>query len=214
MTMRASPRASELVPPRRFSMARANVFTVIISLHPAPRVIWASVTFIGLPERDQSPPAAPSRSMGWRPRGPTFILSRLNIAEHPLSRPAGLCLSSGSNATEVRENGCRSGQGAPCRPLQRRIRLRELPRKGRARTSSPGEERRDLERHHLAGRPCTNQDRVDVSFSWTTTQAVAMGFTRTEWTEWDLNPRLPPCEGGDLPLIYRPSAPCTSARGI
>src|SRR5438034_8461272 len=26
-----------------------------------------------------------------------------------------------------------------------------------------------------------------------------------EWTEWDLNPRLPPCEGGDLPLIYRPS---------
>ncbi len=26
-----------------------------------------------------------------------------------------------------------------------------------------------------------------------------------EWTEWDLNPRLPPCEGGDLPLIYRPA---------
>src|SRR3990170_5983696 len=25
-----------------------------------------------------------------------------------------------------------------------------------------------------------------------------------QWTEWDLNPRLPPCEGGDLPLIYRP----------
>ncbi len=21
----------------------------------------------------------------------------------------------------------------------------------------------------------------------------------SEWTEWDLNPRLPPCEGGDLP---------------
>ena len=34
------------------------------------------------------------------------------------------------------------------------------------------------------------------------------------WTEWDLNPRLPPCEGGDLPLIYRPSASCTSAGGI
>src|SRR5947208_10612595 len=28
---------------------------------------------------------------------------------------------------------------------------------------------------------------------------------RPEWTESDLNPRLPPCEGGDLPLIYRPS---------
>src|SRR5713226_10202349 len=34
-----------------------------------------------------------------------------------------------------------------------------------------------------------------------------MGFAAPaieEWTEWDLNPRLPPCEGGDLPLIYRP----------
>ena len=25
-----------------------------------------------------------------------------------------------------------------------------------------------------------------------------------EWTERDLNPRPPPCEGGDLPLIYQP----------
>ena len=36
----------------------------------------------------------------------------------------------------------------------------------------------------------------------------ALGLAMTgwlEWTEWDLNPRLPPCEGGDLPLIYRPS---------
>src|SRR2546428_12239741 len=32
----------------------------------------------------------------------------------------------------------------------------------------------------------------------------------TEWTEWDLNPRLPPCEGGDLPLIYRPSKTMTN----
>ena len=31
--------------------------------------------------------------------------------------------------------------------------------------------------------------------------------TLIEWTEWDLNPRLPPCEGGDLPLIYRPADP-------
>src|SRR3990172_11350042 len=29
---------------------------------------------------------------------------------------------------------------------------------------------------------------------------------QAEWTEWDLNPRLPPCEGGDHPLIYRPAA--------
>ena len=25
-----------------------------------------------------------------------------------------------------------------------------------------------------------------------------------QWTEWDLNPRPPPCEGDDLPLIYQP----------
>src|SRR2546426_6523373 len=31
-----------------------------------------------------------------------------------------------------------------------------------------------------------------------------------KWTEWDLNPRLPPCEGGDLPLIYRPSRTMTN----
>src|SRR3972149_226173 len=30
---------------------------------------------------------------------------------------------------------------------------------------------------------------------------------QAEWTEWDLNPRLPPCEGGDHPLIYRPAGP-------
>jgi hypothetical protein len=24
------------------------------------------------------------------------------------------------------------------------------------------------------------------------------------WTGWDLNPRLPACKAGDLPLIYRP----------
>src|SRR3989304_509389 len=29
----------------------------------------------------------------------------------------------------------------------------------------------------------------------------------SKWTEWDLNPRLPPAEGGDLPLIYRPAVP-------
>jgi hypothetical protein len=27
---------------------------------------------------------------------------------------------------------------------------------------------------------------------------------KKEWTERDLNPRPPPCEGGDLPLIYQP----------
>src|SRR5436189_6278919 len=59
MTVRASARASELVPPRRFSMARASVFTVIMSLHPAPGVIWAPVAFIGLPDcgRKGRPPS-------------------------------------------------------------------------------------------------------------------------------------------------------------
>ena len=27
---------------------------------------------------------------------------------------------------------------------------------------------------------------------------------KQQWTGWDLNPRPPPCEGGDLPLIYQP----------
>ena len=27
-----------------------------------------------------------------------------------------------------------------------------------------------------------------------------------EWTRRDLNPRPPPCQGGDLPLIYGPSS--------
>src|SRR2546427_12347269 len=35
-----------------------------------------------------------------------------------------------------------------------------------------------------------------------------------QWTEWDLNPRLPPCEGGDLPLIYRPALPAEPRRGL
>ena len=28
-----------------------------------------------------------------------------------------------------------------------------------------------------------------------------------KWTGWDLNPRPPPCEGDDLPLIYQPLNP-------
>src|SRR5437762_2391419 len=36
--------------------------------------------------------------------------------------------------------------------------------------------------------------------------ALGLAMTgRPEWTEWELTPRLSPCEGGDLPLIYRPS---------
>lgn len=30
-------------------------------------------------------------------------------------------------------------------------------------------------------------------------------FHNSLWTGWDLNPRPPPCEDGDLPLIYQPS---------
>jgi hypothetical protein len=29
-------------------------------------------------------------------------------------------------------------------------------------------------------------------------------YSKKKWTERDLNPRPPPCEGGDLPLIYQP----------
>lgn len=32
-------------------------------------------------------------------------------------------------------------------------------------------------------------------------------FKRTTWTERDLNPRPLPCQGSDLPLIYRPLLP-------
>src|SRR5438552_18507698 len=106
MTVRASARASEPVPPRRFSMARASVFTVIMSLHPAPGVIWAPVAFIGLPDcgRKARPPSPPF--FGSDSRGPTFILSRLNIAEHLLSRLARIGHVIGSHETEVRDSDC------------------------------------------------------------------------------------------------------------
>src|SRR6267143_68256 len=220
MTVRASARASELVPPRRFSMARASVFTVIISLHPAPRVIWAPVVFIGLPETRLILTAHPPEFQGLDSGRLTFRLSRVNIAEHLLRGPAGVCDSSDSHATEVRENDCRFGQGASGRPLQRRFRLRELSREGRAGTGSAGEERRHLERLFVAAR--SKRPSVPESTRLSLTAGRIGGrderdglreCLRREWTEWDLNPRLPPCEGGDLPLIYRPSGSCTSARG-
>ena len=31
------------------------------------------------------------------------------------------------------------------------------------------------------------------------------GLTSRGWTGWDLNPGLPACKAGDLPLIYRPA---------
>ena len=36
--------------------------------------------------------------------------------------------------------------------------------------------------------------------------AITKGIVKSNnlWTERDLNPRPPPCEGGDLPLIYQP----------
>ena len=34
--------------------------------------------------------------------------------------------------------------------------------------------------------------------------AVSKGNLRHQWTGRDLNPWPPPCEGGDLPLIYQP----------
>src|SRR5947208_10179462 len=128
MTVRASARASELVPPRRFSMARASVFTVITSLHPAPGGNLGPrrfYRFAGLwPQRSF---AEPLLSLDWTPRT-TFILSRRKIAEHLLSRLARLGHVSGFHATEVRESDCEFGQVAPGRPFQRRVRLRELLR--------------------------------------------------------------------------------------
>src|SRR5947209_11396684 len=57
--------------------------------------------FAGLwPERSSAEPSF----FGSESRGPTFILSRLNIAKQLLSRPAGLGHSSGPHATEVRES--------------------------------------------------------------------------------------------------------------
>jgi hypothetical protein len=35
---------------------------------------------------------------------------------------------------------------------------------------------------------------------------------KKRWTERDLNPRPPPCEGGDLPLIYQPPRETTIKR--
>jgi hypothetical protein len=34
--------------------------------------------------------------------------------------------------------------------------------------------------------------------------ALTFSPKKVRWTERDLNPRPPPCEGGDLPLIYQP----------
>ena len=33
---------------------------------------------------------------------------------------------------------------------------------------------------------------------------------KSEWTERELNPRPLPCQGSDLPLIYRPAENCLS----
>src|SRR5947199_159744 len=35
-----------------------------------------------------------------------------------------------------------------------------------------------------------------------------------EWTGWDLNPGLPACKAGDLPLIYRPRRAHSVAAGL
>src|SRR2546421_7609368 len=36
------------------------------------------------------------------------------------------------------------------------------------------------------------------------TRIPTLDFPKWEWTGWDLNPGLPACKAGDLPLIYRP----------
>src|SRR5437773_10012808 len=151
MTVRAAARASELVPPRRFSMARGSVFTVIMSLHPAPGVIWAPVAFIGLPDcgRKGRPPS-PVLWVGL-PRTHIYFIET-EYCETPFKPSRGPRPLERFHATAVRESDRWFGQGAPGRPFQRRVRLREPSREVRVRTRSTRQEPRDLERRDLAGR--------------------------------------------------------------
>src|SRR5438093_6859291 len=106
MTVRASARASELVPPRRFSMARASVFTVITSLHPAPGVIWAPVAFIGLPDcgRKGRPPSP--RFFGAHSPPTHIYFIETEYCGTPFKPSRGPRPFERFHATEVRESDC------------------------------------------------------------------------------------------------------------
>src|SRR6266540_685050 len=84
MTMRASAIASALVPPRRFSIARASFWTVIIA-PPRPHVYWVPrppYRFAAKP-REARPDDGSGASRALR-------LSVTNIEEYPLRRLQGV----------------------------------------------------------------------------------------------------------------------------
>src|SRR5436190_22328820 len=85
MTVRASFRASAVVPPRRLSMARASVRTVIMfrtSLH-VYLGLRRPYTFAGLSPHSPEP----DRGGGRAGRSATLFLSRVNMEEHLLRGP-------------------------------------------------------------------------------------------------------------------------------
>src|SRR5437773_8149145 len=86
MTVRASFRASAVVPPRRLSMARASVRTVIMfrtSLH-VYLGLRRPYTFAGLSPHSPEPDRGRDGRAG---RSATLFLSRVNMEEHLLRGP-------------------------------------------------------------------------------------------------------------------------------
>src|SRR5438552_5548744 len=86
MTVRASFRASAVVPPRRLSMARASVRTVIMfrtSLH-VYLGLRRPYTFAGLSPHSPEPDSGRNGRAG---RSATLFLSRVNMEEHLLRGP-------------------------------------------------------------------------------------------------------------------------------
>src|SRR5438552_4253645 len=131
MTVRASFRASAVVPPRRLSMARASFRTVIISrttLHVSLG-LRRPYRFAGLSPHFPEPDEAAG---GTRPASfATLFLSRVNMAEHPLRGPGDVGEAEDSDEAEVRKADCRPGEGTRRRPLQRRFGICQLPGKRR-----------------------------------------------------------------------------------
>ena len=56
-------------------------------------------------------------------------------------------------------------------------------------------------RRHLA---LIRNNYIKNDYQLTRQRSIRTPSGKQQWTGWDLNPRPPPCEGGDLPLIYQP----------
>src|SRR6266700_2138607 len=80
MTMRASAIASALVPPRRFSIARASFWTVIIA-PPRPHIYW-----VPRPPYRFAAKARGTCPHAWSGAIPPITLISTNIEEYPLRR--------------------------------------------------------------------------------------------------------------------------------